>query len=173
MYRLQQFFWALGARMGPAARAEVETLLTPAQLDLFRRMPRYDQRHSLHVMRTLRAAGHRQPDLLIAALLHDAAKSTGPLRLWHSVTIVLLKALAPHWLARLAREAEPGNWRYPFYAHRRHAEIGARRAESVGCSRLTVWLVAHHQSVPRPEREGPENLKEGLLAALRWADDQN
>lgn len=173
MYRVRQFFWALGARMSPAAWVEIKALLTPEQVDLFRRMPRYDQRHSLRVMHTLRAAGHRQPELLAAALLHDVAKSSGPLRLWHRVAIVLLRAVSPRWLARLSREVEPGHWRYPFCAHRKHAEIGARWAASAGCSPLAVWLIAHHQSTSGSEPGEPENPGTPLLAALRWADDQN
>ena len=173
MHRAGQFFRALGARMEPAAWAEVEALLTPAQLALFCRMPRYDQRHSLNVARTLRAAGHDHPDLQIAALLHDVAKSSGPLRLWHRVAIVLIEAFAPRWLAWLARQAGPGHWRYPFYAHRCHPEIGARWVEEAGGSALAVWLIAHHQSpADRGQGEGPGD-RARLLAALRRADNQN
>jgi len=173
MYRAQQFVRALTARMNGRDWAEVADILTPAQRVLFERMPRYDRRHSLNVARTLRAAGHHTPDLLAAALLHDVAKATGPLRLWHRVTIVLLKALAPAAWQRLAQETEPGHWRYPFFAHRLHPEIGARWAEQAGCSPLTVWLIAHHQS--RPEQIGPQGETEPmrLLALLRWADDRN
>jgi hypothetical protein len=173
MYRAQQFFRALGARMGPPAWAEVEAVLAPAQVALFQRMPRHDQRHSLGVARTLRAAGHDHSDLLSAALLHDVAKSVGPLRLWHRVAIVLLKAFAPRWLTWLARKAEPDHWRYPFYMHRVHPEIGARWAEEVGCSSLTVWLITHHQSPPEPGGGGGKDIRGRLLAALRWADGQN
>jgi len=158
--------------MDAAVWAEVETLLTAEQMLLFRRMSRYDQRHSLNVLRSLRAAGHEQPDLLVAALLHDAAKSSGPLRLWHRVVIVLLEAFAPRSLAWLARKAAPGHWRYPFYAHRVHPEIGARWAEEAGSSSLTVWLVANHQSSLEQARVLGEQ-KTSLLAALRRADDDN
>jgi hypothetical protein len=173
MYRARQFFRALGSRMGPSAQAEVEALLAPAQVALFQQMPRYDQRHSLDVVRTLRAAGCDQPDLLVAALLHDVAKSAGPLRLWHRVTRVLLEAFAPRWLPWLAREAEPGHWRYPFYIHHVHAEIGARWAEEVGCTSLTVWLIAHHQSSAEWEEGEITDIRERLLASLWWADGQN
>ena len=173
MYRAQQFFRALSARLGPSAWAEVEALLTPAQVALFQRMPRYDQRHSLNVARTLRAAGHDHPDLLVAALLHDVAKSAGPLCLWHRVAIVLFKAFAPRWLAWLAREADQGHWRYPFHMHRIHPEIGARWAEEVGCSSLAVWLIAHHQSPAERERGRDKDIGERLLRVLWWADGRN
>jgi len=173
MYRVRQFFWALGARMNTASWVEVEAILTPPQMALFRRMPRYDQRHCLDVARTLRAAGQGQPDLLTAALLHDVAKSSGPLRLWHRVAIVLLEAFAPGWLAWLAREVAPGHWRYPFYAHRVHPEIGARWAEGAGCSPLAVWLIARHQPPVGQEGDDPVPHERRLLAALWQADDQN
>ena len=159
--------------MGPAAWAEVEALLTPPQVALFRRMPRYDQRHSLHVAYTLRVAGYYHRELQVAALLHDVAKSSGPLRLWHRVAIVLLKALAPRWMAWLARKVEPGHWRYPFYMHRIHPEIGARWAEEAGCSSLAVWLIAHHQSLSECGTNEQEDSRIHLLAALRRADDKN
>ncbi len=173
MYRVQQFLRALAARWRPQPWAEVEALLTPAQATLFWTMPRCDQQHALDVARALRAAGQDEPDLLVAALLHDVAKSAGPLRLWHRVTIVLLKAFAPRWLVWLARQAEPGGWRYPFYVHRVHAEVGARWLEQAGGSALAVWLVAHHQS---PEAQAGDEWPDGrqhLLAALCQADGQN
>ena len=140
MYRVRQFFRALAAWTTPPGRAEVEALLTPAQAALFGRMSRYDQLHGLNVARTLRAAGYEHSDLLAAALLHDVAKSAGPLRLWRRAAIVLLRAFAPRLLAWLARPAERGQWRYPFYLHRVHAEVSARQGEEAGGSFLTVWL---------------------------------
>lgn len=175
MYRVRQFFRALGARMEPAAWAEVEALLTPAQMALFRQMPRYDQRHSLNVVRTLHAAGYDHPDLLVTALLHDVAKSASSLWLWHRVVIVLFKAFAPRWLTWLAREVGSGHWRYPFYVHRIHSEIGARWAEEAGCSSLAVWLIAHHQHQSRADQndDGWEDNRGRLLSVLWWADDRN
>ena len=166
MYRVRQFFWALGARMDRAAWAGVEEILDPAQRTLFRRISRYDQRHSLDVAQSLREDGYDDPDLLTAALLHDVAKSAGPLRLWHRVAIVLLKAFFPRGLDWLAREAAPGHWRYPFYVHRMHPEIGARWAREAGCTPQTVRLIAQHQTPPGPEIDD-------LLAALQRADGQN
>ncbi len=56
-------------------------------------MPVADQRHALDVVARLRAAGLTDPDLLAAALLHDAGK--GPrVRLWHRVVAVLVEAVS-------------------------------------------------------------------------------
>jgi len=57
--------------------------------------------------------------------------------------------------------------------HRVHPEIGARWAEGAGCSSLAVWLIAHHQSLADQDDDYWEDNRGRLLAALRWADDQN
>ncbi|HEV2238004.1 MAG TPA: HD domain-containing protein, partial [Ktedonobacterales bacterium] len=55
----------LAAHLGPEARR------------LFATMSRADQRHSLDVWAALRARGHEEADLLVAALLHDCGKGGG------------------------------------------------------------------------------------------------
>ncbi len=131
-----------------------------------------DQRHSLNVAQTLAASGHDQPDLLAAALLHDVAKSVQPgkrLRLRHRIVIVLLNALNPQWVSRLASD-DPGSWRYPFYVHLNHPAMGAVLVEEAGCSPLTVELVRRHQAkLTAP----PVGQVEELLALLQSADDAN
>src|SRR3990172_8379609 len=99
-YRSRQFFGALRARVGEEERLEVAAHLTPAEQDLFYAMEPRDQRHALNTLGILRAGGQRDPSLLAAALLHDVGK--GPIRLWHRVAFVLLKAVTPGLLKRLA-----------------------------------------------------------------------
>ena len=70
LYRLRQLFAALTARIADADRALVARILTPAELRLFERMPRYDQRHCLDVYRTLLAGGYHDQPLLIGAPPH-------------------------------------------------------------------------------------------------------
>ncbi|MCK4451473.1 MAG: hypothetical protein KAX26_12870, partial [Anaerolineae bacterium] len=93
--------------------------LTPPQAELFLRMPRSDQRHGLDVFHALRRKQRHDRDLLAAALLHDVGKSGGQLRLWHRVLIVLISALRPELLNRLASD-EPHSWRYLFFVHQHH-----------------------------------------------------
>jgi hypothetical protein len=72
------------ARVTPEERDEVAAWLSPAELDLFDAMPAADRRHGLDVVARLRALGAKDPDLLVAGLLHDCGK--GPeTRLWHRV----------------------------------------------------------------------------------------
>jgi hypothetical protein len=144
--------------------------LTPPQAELFLRMPRCDQRHGLDVFYALRGKQHHDHGLLAAALLHDVGKSGERLRLWHRVLIVLIEALMPQLLERLARE-EPRSWRYPFFVHQHHPELGAELAQAAGCSPTTVELIRRHQE--SPANNPLRTRQDKLLAVLQEADGVN
>lgn len=151
-YRARQFFRAVAAYLLPlsaAEQAEAHAFLPEKARPLFDAMPRNDRRHSLAVLRTLRAAGHHEPALLQAALLHDAAKAAGGVTLLHRVAVVLLKAFWPSWLAGWEGRAAPprSDLRYPFWAHANHPATGADMAAAAGCDPLAVLLIRRHQEL--------------------------
>jgi hypothetical protein len=170
IYRVQQFLRAANSWLRPD-RGDLDLAseyLPPEALDLFAAMPRYDRRHALDVLGTLQREGYTEPDLLAAALLHDVGKTglgRDPLRLWHRVMVVLLRALVPGRLEALARD-EPGSWRQPFFVQQNHAAIGAELARRAGCSPATVNMILRHED-PIAVMDDP------LLAALRAADGRN
>ena len=174
-YRVGQFTGSLLYRVPADERAILALWLPPRAAELFRRMPRRDQRHSLDVFYTLRSAGCEQPDLLAAALLHDVGKTIQPgrrLRMGHRVLVVLLQAVSrgePSLVERLASD-DPESWRYPFHAHLHHPDQGARLAIEAGCTHLTASLIRHHQD---PLLEMPTDEAGQLLALLQAADDMN
>src|SRR5688500_19718426 len=86
-------------------------------------MPVADRRHGLDVAERLLTAGLDDSDLLAAALLHDAAKGHR-MRLWHRVAGVLLEALAPSVLRRVANP-DPSSWRHPFHLYLHHQPMSA------------------------------------------------
>ena len=141
------------------ARAPFRNTLPPAAETLFEAMPVADRRHGLDVALRLARLGHDDPDLLGAALLHDAGKGER-MRLWHRVGGVLLDAFAPSLLRRLA-SAEPTSRRHAFHLYLHHASISARLAREAGCSaRLAGFMTGDVD--PRDA---------SLLRALMTTDD--
>jgi hypothetical protein len=172
VYRVKQFFGALTARIEDEDEQELTRLLTPTQRNLFRRMIRSDQRHSIDVCATLCQAREANPDLLAAALLHDAGKAAGRILLWQRILIVLLRRWAPgvlNWLARGSSEVKVPRWRRGFVVNRLHPDRGARWATEAGCSTTTVALIRRHQEPLKTI----ENEQDRLLAVLQWADGVN
>jgi hypothetical protein len=157
MHRVAQLVGHVRARMGPDDEALVRRLLPPGPLAAFAQMPMADQRHGLDAARHLLAAGHRDADLLAAALLHDVAKGYR-LRLWHRVAGVLLAALTPRLLARLASPRER-SWRYPFHLFLEHGPMSADAALAAGCSERCAEFIRGSSS------------ELALQAALRAADE--
>ena len=150
-YRARQFWLALGTRHTPAAIANAEAMLSPAQMVLFSRMQPGEQAHALQMLEALQAQGETDDDLLAAALLHDTGKQRCPLRLWERVAIVLVQAASPALAQRWGEQAAAGcrGWRKPFIVAAQHAEWGAELALQAGVTLLAAALIRRHQS-PAP-----------------------
>ena len=158
MRRLRQFIGHVTARVEVAEQARAEAALPPSARTLFRAMPVADRRHAIDVAARLASVGHHDRDLVTAALLHDAAKGAR-MRLWHRVAGVVLEALAPRLLRRLAspREASP---LHGFYLYLEHARLSAEAARDAGCGERVARFIRGDV----PEQDAP------LLAALHRAD---
>ena len=159
MHRVGQFVAHVRARVDPSEEALVERVLPPSAHMLFGEMPVADRRHGLDVAHRLLASGQDDRDLLAAALLHDAGKGHR-LRLWHRVSGVLLEAVSPGALRRLA-SPDPRSWRYPFHIYLHHEAISAQMAVSAGCEPRTGSFI----------RGQPRETDAPLHAALKAADD--
>jgi hypothetical protein len=146
--KLRQTRRHLLARVPAAERAPLIDWLTPAQLAVFDVMHVSDRRHGLDVVAALRAGGMRDPEVLLAGLLHDAGKgdtgliarvvySLGTAHIgWAEPLVAWLPGMRPA-LARL----------------RTHQETSARIAEAAGCSPRTVELI-RWQDDPRDPDAG-------------------
>jgi hypothetical protein len=147
---------------GHVTAAELTALaarLSPVQMDLFTSMHPADQRHGLDVMTALHAAGHDDPELLLAGLFHDAAK--GPtVGLWHRIAWSLAERYGA-WVLRMGGVVPGG--RAAFERLRHHPERSAEMALAAGCSVRTADLI-RHQAAPQDESFGP---------ALLLADEAN
>ncbi len=169
MKRLEQGIRALTAWSRPVDMALVEAVLSPTELALFHRLRRSEQLHSLNVLRAVQAAGEHDPDLLVAALLHDVGKTIAPFTLPERVIVVLVKRFAP---ARFARwgQAAPQGWRRPFAISLRHPEWSAQMLSGAGSTARAVELARRHQEVLPAS---PRSEIERLLLILQEADEAN
>jgi len=156
--KVRQFGAHLRARVTDDERRGVAAWTTLAELAMFDSMHVADRRHGLDVVATLRADGIDDLEVLVAGLLHDAAKGdTGILpRVIHS-----LGQAWGGWVPRLARLV-PGMGE-SLDRLRTHAEDSARLAAAAGCSGRTVELI-RWQEAPRDPEFGER---------LRLADEAN
>jgi acetyl esterase/lipase len=147
----------LRPRIDPVERAGLTSWLNPPELFLFVQMHPADRRHGLDVVRSLRAAGVTDRDVLLAGLVHDAGKGRTSLvpRVLHA-----LSERYGEWIARAAFSLPP--LAESMVRLQRHPELSARLASAAGCSPRTVELI-RWQAAPRdPEGE-----------LLRDADEAN
>lgn len=161
-YRVGQFRAALRAQVSAEELALVATILTPGEQRLFAAMPLYDRRHCLDVWATLRAAGHSDPLLLRAALIHDCGKlddAGRPMTLSWYVLATLLKRVPGLYLAA----ARVGGPLTPIRLYAEHAWRGARMAAAAGSPPAIVATIRHYHD-PTPH---------GMAALLQWADEQH
>lgn len=164
LQRLRQLRAALTARVAPDERTLAARLLSPAELRLFARMPRFDQRHCLDVCRTLERGGYDDPLLLRAALIHDCGKVDDdgrPIPLIYYGIFVVAQRLAPSLYRRAARDGR-GPLR-PFAVHAAHDERAARMAAQAGSPPGLVAIL----------RDYGARRATAQASALRWADEQN
>ena len=146
-YRVAQFFTTCWTSLRPVDTAYAARYLDPELMRLFHRMSRAEQHHSIVVCRALRAQGHADPDLLVAALLHDVGKIQAPPRLWERVIVVLGEYFAPRWAARWSL-GEPRGLRRGFVVRRMHPEWGADLVRQAGASPRAATLIREHHMSP-------------------------
>ena len=139
MGRVGQLIGHVTARVGPGEEAFARQVLPRTAWPLFAQMPVADRRHAIDVAQRLLAAGRDDPELLAAALLHDAAKGHR-MRLWHRVGGVLLDAAAP-WLLRRLASPDPASSGYPWHLFVHHATLSAEAAIAAGCSTGTADFI--------------------------------
>ena len=157
--RVEQFVAHLGARVDRSEQAAAVAQLPPTAAALFEGMPVADRRHAIDVVTVLDRQGIDDPDVRVAALLHDVAKGHRT-RLWHRVGGVLLEAVAPRVLHRLA-SPDPRSWRHPWFLYLHHARLSAELAAAADCSPRAVAFL--RGTVPEADAQ--------LLRALVAADD--
>jgi hypothetical protein len=146
-WRLSQFSRAVTYRHDSEIDRRLQGVLqNEAQWRLLRRLSAFDRGHHLRVHDTLVAAGYADPDLLLAAALHDVGKANdrGRVRLPHRVLKVLLQAISPRLLDLVGRRS--GGWLgHGLFLARHHPQLGAELAGAADVSERCAELIARHE----------------------------
>ncbi len=149
----------------------VESILTPAELELWRQLPNHDRRYSIRVARrveqelvgTAYANDQRWP---AAALLHDSGKLDSGFGVFGRSAATITVAIARR--VRVSRWRDQPGLRGRIAAYARHDELGAERIRRAGGrEEAAQWALAHHH----PERWPATGIPRPVAEALKVADD--
>lgn len=142
--------------------AWVESVLTQAELSLWRRLPNHDRRYSIRVarqvQRSLAGTEHDDPRWQAVGLLHDVGKLDTGLGVAGRTLATVTGVVRPRTRQSSGR----------FGRYLRHDEIGgAMIRAAAGRDEAAVWATAHHHR----ERWAGSGVPPPVAEALAAADD--
>ncbi|MCC5909967.1 MAG: HD domain-containing protein [Clostridiaceae bacterium] len=140
LYRIQQFYQGLSAKVTTEDIAFIREHLTPEEHQLFFQLRISEQRHSLNVAYGCRKEAPHNTVLIKAALLHDIGKVGSNLTLINKSFVVLIKKfqLKNHMLPSFLKEA--------IYFKNNHAEIGYTMLLPLNLDPKILFLVKNHHN---------------------------
>jgi putative nucleotidyltransferase with HDIG domain len=174
-YRLRQFWRTLTVKRDHLELDQALVFLSPEQQTLFLQMQLSEQNHAVIVFQRLLEQGENQPDLLVAALLHDVGKQRYRMSPLERAIIVLVKAVNPQQACRWGELPHTGwdslpSWRKAFVVALHHAEWGAEMARKSGVSPLAEYLIRLHD---HPNRHSEDKEETSLLHKLWLVDNES
>jgi putative nucleotidyltransferase with HDIG domain len=148
---VRQFWRTIFVKTNPLELERAMALLTPKQAGLFSQLQPGEQDHALVMVRKLTEQGETQPDLLVAAMLHDIGKLRYRLHPLERTIIVLAEAIMPrkaHQWGNLPPDGwnEVPAWRRAFVVAEQHAEWGAQLAHQADVTSMTETLIREHHN---------------------------
>ncbi len=174
LYRLRQFWLTIFVRADPVEIERVKFILNARQMELFSQLQPAEKAHAVELVRKLKEQGENQPDLLVAALLHDIGKLRYILNPVERSMIVLAQAVSPGLARRWGRQPSQNyntlpRWRKAFVLAEHHPAWGAEMARNAGVSSLAQTLIREHH---HPSSGNLNDTENDLLRKL-WIVDNN
>jgi hypothetical protein len=156
--RFVRALWPGPPRAGEVAW--VESVLTPAELSLWRQLPNHDRRYSIRVARlvqqSLAGTEDDDPRWQAVALLHDVGKLDAGLGVAGRVLATVAGVVRPRTRDSSGR----------FGRYLRHDEIGGAMIRAAdGREEAAVWATVHHHRERWPDTRVPRPVAEALAAA--------
>jgi hypothetical protein len=175
LYRIRQFWRTISVKIDLLELERAQALLRPKQRELFKQLQHAEKDHAVVMFHRLLEQGENQPDLLVAALLHDVGKLRYRLNPLERAMVVMVHAIKPeraHCWGNLPPNGWDGlpGWRKAFIVSEQHAGWGAEMARQAGVSPLTETLIRLHHNPHRHEVGAAEN---NLLHKLWVVDNES
>jgi putative nucleotidyltransferase with HDIG domain len=172
LYRVRQFWRIISVKNDPLELEHAQALLRPEQWELFAQLQPGEKDHAVVMFRRLLERGENQPDLLVAALLHDVGKLRYHLNPLERAMVVMVHAIKPERARRWGNLPPDGwdglpGWRKAFIVSEQHARWGAEMARQAGVSPLAENLIRLHH---HPHGHQAVAVENNLLQIL-WAVD--
>jgi len=151
LYRVKQFFWSLDTRIGKEDMEYVERNLEEKEYELFSRLSKQEQKHSIKVARDVEAECSREGtcagEMIKVALLHDIGKLKGRLNSIDKSILVIADKVSKGRIRSL------GLKKVDVYFN--HGLMGSELLRDCGLSEKALFLIENHHN---HEIEGDSEL---------------
>lgn len=168
VHYVRRFFTSLSRRPPDTADEQwVETLLSPTELLLFRRLSNPDRRHLIHSARMVEGAlgTDGDPVWTRVALLHDVGKFDSHLGVVGRVAATVLATGLGN--ERIVTWASTCGWKGRIGSYQCHGEIGAAEIRAAGGPEdAAIWSELHHHR----DQFAKASISPEILAILHAAD---
>jgi putative nucleotidyltransferase with HDIG domain len=175
LYRIRQFWRIFSTQTSLLELERTQARLSPEQWELFTQLQPSEKDHAVAMFRRLLEQGETQPDLLVAALLHDIGKLRYRMNPLERAMVVMVHSINPKQSQRWGSlppngwDSLPG-WRKAFIVAEQHAGWGAEMARQAGATPLTGTLIREHH---HPHRHEANSIENSLLRKLWVVDNES